>query len=98
MAKVVGDGTIIAIIIIVAVAALGGHLLGGPLREDRAALAVASATRHPGIALLIANATFQDKRVSAVLIVFLLVSSVVLIPYQIWIKRSATTAAALPTA
>jgi BASS family bile acid:Na+ symporter len=98
MAKAVGDGTVVSIAIIVAVAALGGHLLGGPLREERAALAMASATRHPGIALLIANSTFQDKRVSAIVILFLLVSIVVLIPYQVWLRRSAPAAAAHPAA
>jgi BASS family bile acid:Na+ symporter len=88
MGKAIGDGTIISIVIIVAAALAGGHLLGGPDREDRAALALAAATRHPGIAMLIANASFQDKSVAAVVLLFLLVSIVVAIPYQIWLRRS----------
>ncbi len=89
-----GDGTIAAIVIIVAAALAGGHLLGGPQREDRTTLAVASATRHPGMALLIANANFTDARVTAVVLLFLLVGVAAGMPYQMWAKRAARPPAA----
>jgi bile acid:Na+ symporter, BASS family len=44
-----------------------GHFLGGPNRDDRTALAIACATRHVGIALVVA-AEFVGRR-TAVLIV-----------------------------
>ena len=86
--RVIGDGTVVAVLVIVAAALFAGHMLGGPNREDRAALAGAAATRHPGIALLIANG-FQDKGVAAVVLLFMLVGVIAMLPYQLWVKRSA---------
>lgn len=82
MESVVGDGTLMAIMLISVSGLIAGHLLGGPEHADRVALALAAATRHPGIALMIANANVQDRRVSAVILLFLLVSLVIAIPYR----------------
>ena len=91
----VGNGTLLAMALVTVVALTGGHLLGGPEIEDRGTLAIASSVRHPGIAMMLANATFTDKRVTAAVLLFLLVGLVVGLPYKRWIKR---TAAAHPTA
>lgn len=88
----IGDGTVLAMAAVALIALAAGHLLGGPSLGDRAALAVASATRHPGIALVIANANFEDKRVSAAVLLFLLVGLLAALPYQVWIKRKARAA------
>jgi bile acid:Na+ symporter, BASS family len=64
-----------------------GHLLGGPHEEDRRALAVACATRHPGFALLIATANFTNETVLPVIVEYLLVSAVVTVPYTMWSRR-----------
>ena len=53
-----------------------------------ATLAIASSVRHPGIAMMLANANFVDKRVTAAVLLFLLVGLVVGIPYKQWIKRT----------
>jgi predicted Na+-dependent transporter len=83
-----GDGTLLVMALTAAAALAVGHLLGGPAREDRAALAVMAATRHPGIALIIASTNIDDPRVKAAIIGFLLVGMAVTAPYQLWVKRS----------
>jgi BASS family bile acid:Na+ symporter len=45
----VGNGTIVAIAAFVLAGLAVGHLLGGPDPQDRTVLALATATRHPGM-------------------------------------------------
>ena len=82
-----GNGTILAMVVLAAIALIGGHLLGGPDVVDRGTLAIASSVRHPGIAMLIANTAFTDKRITAAVLLFLIVSLVVGTLYKIWFKR-----------
>ena len=63
-------------------------LAASPDPRDRATLAMASAVRHPGIAMSIAGASFHDPRVSAAVLLFMLVGLVAAAPYTVWIKRS----------
>src|SRR5689334_19967260 len=65
-------------------ALLIGHLLGGPSDEDRTALAVMCSMRHPGLALLIAAANFPKEAVLPVIVEYLLVSTLVAVPYTMW--------------
>jgi BASS family bile acid:Na+ symporter len=84
----IGNGTILAMALVIAVALAGGHLLGGPQPENRGALAMMAATRHPGIALMIAGAAgYRDKHVTAAIVAVVLVGMLVAIPYQRWLKR-----------
>ena len=85
--SLIGDGAMAAMAGLTVITLIGGHLLGGPADCDRATLAVASSVRHPGIAMLIANTTFNDKRVTAAVLLFMLVSLVVGALYQAWFKR-----------
>jgi BASS family bile acid:Na+ symporter len=87
MAGLVGDGSILVAVLMVGVAIVGGHLLGGPALEDRASLAITAGARHPGIALMIAGANSADPRISAAIILVLLVGMVVAKVYEIWLKR-----------
>jgi hypothetical protein len=64
-----------------------GHLLGGPEPGGRTALALATAFRHPGIALAAAAANFPAENFVAVILLYLLVSAVVGVPYAIWRRR-----------
>jgi BASS family bile acid:Na+ symporter len=63
-----------------------GHALGGPDPEDRAALAVACATRHVGVAMLAASATPNPKTIAFVL-AYLVSAAAVTIPYLKWRAR-----------
>jgi bile acid:Na+ symporter, BASS family len=82
-----GLQALLAIVLLTAVALAAGHLLGGPHPEDRTALAVASAARHPGLALLVANANFPSEGTVAVVLAYLVVSGLASIPYTVWVKR-----------
>jgi BASS family bile acid:Na+ symporter len=81
------NGALAAMAAVAVIAIISGHLLGGPDARHRGALAVASATRHPGIALMIAAASDVDKSVTAAILCFLLVGSFVSAPYQLWCAR-----------
>jgi bile acid:Na+ symporter, BASS family len=71
-----------------------GHLLGGPDPDDRTVLALSTATRHPGVAIAIANANFPGGKLAvAAVLLYVLVSAVVSIPYLNWIKRRHAAAA-----
>ena len=65
-------------------AILAGHLLGGPDPSDRTSLAVACASRHIGLALLIA-ANARREQTLALVVAYLLASALVSIPY-IWLR------------
>ncbi|HVK42750.1 MAG TPA: hypothetical protein VM471_09755 [Phenylobacterium sp.] len=92
--RLFGNGTILAMIVLTAITLIGGHQLGGPDPVDRGTLAIASSVRHPGIAMLIANTAFTDKRITAAVLLFLLVSMVVGTLYKVWFKRRLKLAAA----
>jgi BASS family bile acid:Na+ symporter len=92
--QMVGDGTLLAMAAVAAVCLAAGHMLGGPELRDRATLAMASSVRHPGIAMSIAGASFNDPRVSAAILLFMLVGMVISIPYTRWVKRGPPSKAA----
>jgi BASS family bile acid:Na+ symporter len=84
----VGDFTIVAILLFIAAGLLVGHLLGGPDGDDRTALALATATRHPGVAIAVLHAVAPaEKGVVPVVLLYLLVSIVASIPYVKWRRR-----------
>ena len=62
---VIGNGTVIAIVIFVVAGLAAGHLLGGPDADGRTVLALATASRHPAIALAIASASFAEEHFGA---------------------------------
>jgi BASS family bile acid:Na+ symporter len=88
MVSLVGNGTIVAIVAFSLAGLAAGHLLGGPDPEDCAVLALATASRHPGVALAIASANFPgEKLVPAAVLLYLIVSALVSIPYLTWRRR-----------
>ena len=88
LVSLTGNGTIVALAGFVLVGLAVGHLLGGPDPEDRAVLALSTASRHPGVALAIAHASFPaQKLVLAAVLLYLLVSAIVSMPYLAWSRR-----------
>ena len=72
-----------------------GHVLGGPDEDDRTVLALATASRHPGVALAIAGSILSDQdAVSAVVLLALLLGAVVTRPYAKWRTRMTSPARA----
>jgi BASS family bile acid:Na+ symporter len=62
--SLVGNGTILAFAAFVVVALAVGHFLGGPDPDERTVLALASASRHPAVAIAIAHANFPDEKLA----------------------------------
>jgi bile acid:Na+ symporter, BASS family len=88
MLSLIGDGTVLAIIAFIIVGLIAGHLLGGPDPDDRTVLALATATRHPGVALVIATANFPNQKlVLPALMLYLLVGAITSAPYALWRGR-----------
>lgn len=83
-----GQGVLPACIALAAIAIAAGHLLGGPDRGVGATLAIASAMRHPGVALaLLARHAIEESRGAAVVLLYLLVATVLTTLYGVWISR-----------
>jgi len=55
-----------------AVALVSGHLLGGPIKETRTAVAISSALRNPGLALLVATSNSAPPEVAATIFAYLI--------------------------
>jgi len=93
--SLIGDGTVVSLAAFALIGILVGHLLGGPESEDRPVLALATSSRHPAIALAIANANFPDQKLDApAVLLYLLLSTILAVPYLNWIKgKDARTAA-----
>jgi BASS family bile acid:Na+ symporter len=85
---VIGQGTVIVTIVVIAFGLLVGGLLGGPDPGNRRALASATVCRHPAIALLLASGAFpqQEATVIGTVLLYLLTSLVLPIPYERWRK------------
>lgn len=93
-----GNGTLLAIVAFVILGLAVGHILGPPTPGGRTVLALATATRHPAMAIAIARLNFPDeKAVPATVLLYLLVGLIVSTPYMIWrtrvIARQGATAA-----
>jgi len=83
MASLVGDGTIAVMAALALLGLLAGHLLGGPRDEDRRVLAMATAARHPGIAIAVAAAALPGERLAAAaVLLYALVGALVAVPYM----------------
>jgi BASS family bile acid:Na+ symporter len=97
MISLLGSGTGLAIIAFTGVGLALGHMLGGPDPDHQTVLALATATRHPGVALTIAAGNFPDETLIApALMLYLLVSAIVSAPYVRWrqnLKKSLPPAA-----
>lgn len=87
--SLIGNGTIAVIAAFTLVGLAAGHLFGGPDPRDRTVLALSTASRHPGVAIAIASTNFpQQKLALAAILLYLLVSAIVTIPYLNWCKRA----------
>ena len=94
-----GSFTLLAILAFVAVGLAAGHLLGGPVEGDRTVLALATATRHPAVAIAIAHAVApHQNRVGAAVILYLVVATIFSMPYVRWRRKGAEEALPHPAA
>src|SRR5882672_3595427 len=94
----IGNGVVPMLAVLAVIGLAVGHLLGGPNAGDRTALALSTASRHPAVALAIATsgALREPKPELAVILLYLVVATIVSLPYRKW--RARTAAAATPVA
>ena len=86
---VIGQGTLVVTVVVVALGLLVGHLLGGPDPGNRGALASATVLRHPAIALLLASGAFPEHEATAIgaVLLYLLAALLLAVPYERWRKH-----------
>jgi predicted Na+-dependent transporter len=83
-----GPQLILASAVVTALAIGSGHLLGGPYGDTRTALAIGSAARNPGLALMVATLNSAPPDVGYAILAYLLVSALALVLYVAWRRRS----------
>lgn len=89
IASLIGSGTIVIIVVFTLIGLVVGHWLGGPDPNDRTVLALATTSRHPGIAVAIAHTNFPEQKLAlAAILLYLLVSALVTMPYLKSRKRA----------
>jgi bile acid:Na+ symporter, BASS family len=74
-----------------------GHLAGGPDEDNRTALAIACATRHIGIAVVVA-ASVPGPRTAVIISTYIAVSLMISVPYLRWRRRMAARRLAVQAA
>lgn len=78
-----------AVVLTTAGALAVGHLLGGPEPATRTAVAIISAARNPGLALLVATLNRAPPEVQATVLAYLIISVFSIVPYVAWRRRAA---------
>jgi len=88
MWRLVGDGTLLAMLSYSVVVLAIGHVLGGPMRRDRTTLGLCTVSRHPGVALAVATANFPNQLlVLPAVLLLTAVGSVATWPYVRWMSK-----------
>jgi BASS family bile acid:Na+ symporter len=92
----VGRGLLLFLALFTAFGLLVGHVLGGPHTHDRVVLALATGTRHPGVAMAIAAFNFPDEKAAvAVVLMHVFIGALVSIPYLKLVRISVAPAKSL---
>lgn len=95
--SLVGGFQILALTLFALVGAAAGYFLGGPDPKERTVLALATAARHPGIAIALASTNVDEtlrKTVAAAVILYLVISTIVVAPFLKWLSDDKTGAKA----
>jgi BASS family bile acid:Na+ symporter len=77
-----GATSYIAMTLVAALGVLAGHTLGGPTPDCRRTLAVFTALRHPGLAILLVTLNAPTLKVAPAVVAYLIVATVVLAVYH----------------
>jgi BASS family bile acid:Na+ symporter len=76
-----------AVALITGAALAISHLLGGPEPATRTAVAITSAARNPGLALLVGAVNAAPPAINAAILAYLVVSVLAIVPYVAWRSR-----------
>jgi BASS family bile acid:Na+ symporter len=85
--RMLGNFTLVAMAAFAAIGLIVGHWLGGPDPHERSVLAMATASRHPAVALAITHNAVDKPGVMAAVLLALIVASIVTAPYVKWRQR-----------
>jgi BASS family bile acid:Na+ symporter len=83
----VGWLPVLAILLMAAVSLAIGHLLGGPRRDQRSALATACIARNVGLALFIAGLSDYGRHLIPIILTYMILGGLLAVPYAVWSKR-----------
>ena len=86
----VGGLAMVAILLMVVFSLAIGHLLGGPRRDQRSALATACIARNIGLALFIAELSDYGEHFIPTLLTYMILGGLLAVPYAVWSKRQLT--------
>jgi bile acid:Na+ symporter, BASS family len=75
--SLIGNGTLLSFGVFAVVGYFVGYRLGGPETGNRRVLALATASRHPAVAVAIAHANFPQQKLAAPAIVLYLIVSLI---------------------
>lgn len=90
----IGDGSLLSLAAFALIGYFVGYLFGGPEPEHRSVLSLATASRHPALAVAIAHANFPDQKlVGPLVVIYLIVSGVVTTLASRFMKKAETPAA-----
>jgi BASS family bile acid:Na+ symporter len=85
LSNLFGNGAVLCLVLFTAIGLLLGHFLGGPDAGNRTVLALASGSRHPGIALAITSLNFPgEPGVAALILYHLVIGGLVSALYLRW--------------
>lgn len=85
--SLIGDFTLVAIAVFVLAGLAVGHWLGGPDPDNRTVLALATATRHPAVAMAVIHDVPDRQAALAAILLVLLFGAIVSTPYVKWRDR-----------
>lgn len=92
MWALIGNRSLVAMAVFVVGALATGHALGGPVEGDRVALALSTASRHPGVPVAIAAVNFPNQPlVVPAVLMLVIVATAVSVPYLKWIGHRGVT-------
>jgi bile acid:Na+ symporter, BASS family len=93
MLTLIGNGTLLSFAVFAVAGLIIGYLIGGPEPESRRVLALATANRHPGVALALASANFPAQKLAGpAIVLYLIVAGLVSILFG-WHTRAQTASA-----
>jgi BASS family bile acid:Na+ symporter len=87
MWALIGDGTIVAMVLFLVSGLAIGHALGGREPNYAVALALCTAYRHPAIAFSIASVNFPEQRFGGAIVLYMIVGLIVGFPYVVRQRR-----------
>ncbi len=91
--RLIGGGTLAMMAAFIVIGLATGHLLAGPVSDHEGVLTPATAARHPGIAFALVSANYPGEQFGGTILLYLIVSAIVCLPYTRWQAAKAAVTA-----